>query len=51
MAGIQIEIHAAANATEDRRVSAELVQEEVHMRGDLVDVLAGEANVGRGAGF
>ena len=51
MARIQIEVHAAANATENGCVCAELVEEEVHIRADLVDVLAGEADVGRGAGL
>jgi hypothetical protein len=51
MARVQIEVHATANTTEDGSVSAELVKEEVNVRGDLVDVLAGEADVGRGAGF
>src|SRR6267142_790827 len=51
MARVQIEVHATANTTEDGSVSAELIKEEVNVRGDLVDVLAGEADVGRGAGF
>ena len=51
VARVQIEVHAAANTPEDRCVSAELVEEEVHVRGDLLDVLAGEADVGRGAGL
>jgi len=51
MARVQIEVHATANTTEDGSVSAELIKEEVNVRGDLVDVLAREADVGRGAGF
>src|SRR5439155_487325 len=43
-------LKASAFLAEDRCVSAELVEEEVHVRGDLLDVLAGEADVGRGAG-
>ena len=48
---VEIEVHAAANTSEDGCVGTELVQEEVNVRGDLVDVLAGEADMGRGAGF
>ena len=43
VARVQIEVHAAANTPEDRCVSAELVEEEVHVRGDLLDVLIGAA--------
>src|SRR5216683_6094417 len=51
MARVQIEVHAAANTIEDGCVGTELVQEEVNVSGDLFDVLAGEADMGRGAGF
>ncbi len=49
MTRVQIEVHAAANATEDGGVGTELVEEEVDVGRDRDDVLARQADVGRAA--
>jgi hypothetical protein len=51
LARIDIEVHAAAHTTEDGGVRPELVDEEIHVRRDLVDVLTREADMFRGASF
>src|SRR5262245_25748140 len=51
MSRVDIEVHAAANTTEDGGIRAELIEQEVHVRGELVDVLTGEADMLRGTSF